>query len=186
MGHMSLGREPKPGWILKIAEHGGEVSFGIGDMPAGAFQCRQILNFAHGLGRVARPVSTGLEPSRVAGGVVVLFDRLIKDFHSVAGGPAGNLAQIVEIVLHDDGLQENPERQIMLGSHPYQRIERLAGSFEEVFPAADLRIGRAGAVERDRDAPRVCECEPLDPGLIAPVAVGKDLQGKPQGNRVPD
>jgi hypothetical protein len=89
-------------------------------------------------------------------------------------------------VLHDDGLQENPERQIMLGSHPYQRIESLAGSFEEVFPAADLRMGRADAVERDRDAPRVCERETLDPGLIAPVAMGKDLQGKPQGNRVLD
>ena len=104
---------------------------------------------------------------------------MIKNVHAVTGGKARNVAHLIEIVLHDDGFQLNLERQMMLVSYPYERIESLAGSYKEVFPAADLRMGRADAVHRDRDAPRVCERKTLHLGLIAPVAMGKDLQRKP-------
>ena len=102
-----------PGALKMAARYNIEI-----DVRAVLLKLNQPLHHGDRFLGILRPVVAMVEPSCVFRGVVILFDRLIENVHPLLGSEARHFASVIQILLHDDVLQPDLVRKMVLFPHP--------------------------------------------------------------------
>ncbi len=186
MGDMRGGQTAKPRGIPEVRNHYLKLPFSIRDIEAFPLQPQQFLDGGHSLPDVTRPVFACAKPLRVVGSVVILFDGLVENVHSVAGGVTRHLANAIQVPVHDHRFQEYPERQTPFFPYANQCFNSPVGPFEELLSAADDVVEFSNTVKRDGNARRAGQSQRFNPGLIFPITVGQDFKIESERSGVGD
>src|SRR4051812_47477458 len=121
---------------------------------------------------------------RILRSVVILFDRLVEDFHSALIRVFRNAVDVFQVLPHDDRFEAQNEFQLLFTPDALQGLDAARRLLKKVLPAADQTMGFANAVEGDGDARQPGESEFLNARLVVPISVSEHLRGKTDGRSV--